>query len=241
MELVEESLPAKHGKLRSSLRFLAAAVYWKIAWINVKRTPGSNYFDISYSSAELLSLRKRVLLCIYHTVESTGLLSYISYSPILARLITLYSWLSLMLFHWKGKYVNWFYRILKLKAKYTSNIYASPIAVDVEEIDRIFVWKEFYHSAISLLEIMQFHQIVNTFESIFGTPSDSIELEFGREGSCALCGADTATMPVKDALKKCDHSFCYYCAQAKIMGEGTLVCRVCNTQVKETISASVIK
>jgi len=141
-----------------------------------------------------------------------------------------------MLFYYKGKYVNWFYRLLKVKALYTSNTFIEPITADIEEINRLFVWKELYYSAIAFLEVLEFHKIVNTFESIFGNTSDASILNI--ESSCGLCGAHTATMPVKDALKRCDHSFCYYCAQAKITNEGLFNCKICNVQISKVINTA---
>ena len=202
----------------------------------MRMTPGNNYYDVGYSlyNKPYIPISKRIMLWIYHVLDSTNLLYNIaSKTPheILDRIINLYSWISLVLFCYKGRYLNWFYRLLKIKTIYTSDAYEAPLSAEIEDINRSFVWKELYQSTISFMETIQMHQIVNTLDSIFN--DQRIHNRLLTEKSCSLCEGEVATMPVRDALGKCTHTFCYYCAQLRLQSEGVLICKICNTPIKK--------
>lgn len=216
-------------------------LYHKLIWINQHgKTPGNHLYDLFYSDNKNthLSLQKRSFLFGYHIIKSCGIIDFckrlienctitLNIFEIIDKIVKIYSYISMLLFFYKGQYSDFIYRILNVKLLAEQKADISISQVDPEEINRSFIWKELYSSILIFLKDVQFHQIVNTLDSIFNNDQNKIDIKSLSNISCFLCNREIATMPVKSGNEMCKHTFCYFCAEIA-MRKGNFICPGCN-------------
>jgi peroxin-2 len=109
-------------------------------------------------------------------------------------------------------------------------VYARPAMlrqVSFEYMNRQLVWAGFTEFLLFLMPLINLDRIRSVVRRRFGLGAGAAVAP-NVAGQCAVCGALPAQTP---SVGACGHSFCYYCAAARIAQDALFGCPVCGGTV----------